>query len=303
MELDPSLACPVCGKPSKTSQGRAAHLRALHPEYVPPWTNSAEVITAPRLRDGNDQLTAERLRELVAGARDGVRRIIAAGLYAEKIAQELPHGQLTRWLEAHCPDVTIRSVRGWRELALGILKAIGANWKQCFRFEVPLELALLNPSLDLPENVKDTVTKIEGLISNKSARELKIQLRASEPMGGGDKIWRKWIRNNHPELIVEGRFPSRRDVSTEVRSEFRAATAKPRPIDLTNPEAKYSSFLVRKLTEDIGIATSTRILGQCPEEDLEGLRNAVGGIYQFIKRLYQSRDSARARPKPAKNRH
>ena len=42
-------------------------------------------------------------------------------------------------------------------------------------------------------------------------------------------------------------------------------------------------------------------MDQCPEEDLEGLRNAVARNPQFIKRLYRSRDSARVPvPKPAK---
>lgn len=252
------------------------------------------MIAGPRLRDGNDVMAAERLRELVAGARDGVRRIIAAGLYVEKLARELPHGQLSRWLEAYCPEVTSRSVRGWRALAMDILKAIGADWKQCFHFEVPLELALLNPSLDVPETVKDTARKIDVLISNKSARELKFQLRASEPMDGGDKIWRKWIRVNHPELIVDGKIPSRREVQAEVRAEFKLAASKASRHE--GPSASESSELqVRRLTDQISDATNLEIIGQCSEEALDELRNATGGLLLKIKRLLSSRQYSKGR--------
>lgn len=260
------------------------------------------MIAGPRLRSGNDKDAADRLRELVFEANYGVRRIIAAGLYVEKIAMELPHGQLSRWLEAHCPDVTMRSVSGWRELARGILRAIEVKPETCFQFEVPLELALLNPSMDVPEAVKDTAKKIEGLISNKSARELKFQLRASEPMDGGDKVWRKWIRVNHPELIIDGKIPSRMEVSADVRASFKAATTKAKaPID-PGADAKLATTLVQHLAEQISSATSIRILGQCSEEALDDLRDAVGGIRMFIERLDQGRAAARARPRLPKRR-
>ena len=104
---------------------------------------------APSLPKGNDAAVAEQLRHLVTDAEDGLRRILIAGFFIDRIAAELPHGQLGRWLEAHCPEVTHQTINRWRGLAKNVAEACQLKLNTRVQFDLPALLAM--PVDEVPE--------------------------------------------------------------------------------------------------------------------------------------------------------
>lgn len=133
----------------------------------------------PSLKSGKNAEAAAKLRELVTDARNGVRRIVALGLFCMHMKTELPHGQFARWLEAHCADISYRSLRAYMQLAEGVLKKCGIpNWQSlpiCHGGEI-----LLLPKAKVPKESLPLREKIFALIDGKSAHQLMLDFKQSD---------------------------------------------------------------------------------------------------------------------------
>ena len=58
------------------------------------------------LKGGNDALAAKQLNKLFTEAQNGMRRVIALGLFAWEIKEgQLKHGEFGAWLAEHCPKL------------------------------------------------------------------------------------------------------------------------------------------------------------------------------------------------------
>jgi len=138
--------------------------------------------TIPMLPKGNDAAVAQQLQTLVNDANDGLRRILAAGFFIECIAGELKHGQLGPWLEAHCPQVTRRSVERWRELARNVATAAKVKCDTVSQLEGAWTSGnfLTLPPTELPNELSEMRARIEEVIDGKTAKQLCLEFKQFE---------------------------------------------------------------------------------------------------------------------------
>ena len=297
---EPLHNCPHCRRTGLTEKGLKAHLNARHKGLIPaPAQAPLEVMTGPSLSGGNDAEVAAKLTELVQGAQDGLRRILVAGFFIESIVQQLPHGATRSWIELHCPGVSWQSVNRWRELARGVMEALGIEWDAAAKLPLPLHDALALPPAEVPKAMQELRGQIDDLIADKSARQLQLALRAADPKDGGDKMWAKWLRKHHPELIVDGVIPPRRKAPKDIRAafdEYRIRETK-KLLKEVGPKAYTDQVLM--LAEQIHAVCNTRVLGQASRESFERLDEARLALGDFMGRLAKGRESAHGRKERA----
>lgn len=114
----------------------------------------------------DDESVAVKLRELLRDADDGFRRVVKAGLYIEWIAANLGHGQLLPWLEAHCPDVSQRTIYNWRSLAKNLCEWAGLKFATIANLPVSGDRLLDCPASELPEPVADAREKMKAALGD-----------------------------------------------------------------------------------------------------------------------------------------
>ncbi len=105
----------------------------------------------PKLKCGNDEKVAEKLRAAIQDAKDGVRRIVAAGLFFEYIDANLEHGELEPWIKTYCTGISRSTYFGWKKLATDLMSSIGVKSATLLDFSVPLHEALLLLPDQLPK--------------------------------------------------------------------------------------------------------------------------------------------------------
>lgn len=152
-------------------------------EVMPATGSKKPAKAGPTLPRGNDAEVATELRRLVADAESGLRRILIAGFFIDRIAAELPKGQLRGWLETHCPDVTQRTTNRWRELAANVAGACGIKMDTRVHFDLPALLAM--PVEAVPEAQSDLRSKIDEMIDGKSFRQLTFAFKQAEEGADG----------------------------------------------------------------------------------------------------------------------
>jgi hypothetical protein len=148
------------------------------PTIAPPGKLSKMAKPAPSLPRGNDAEVASELRRLVSDAESGLRRILIAGFFIDRIAAELPHGAFRKWLDSHCPDVTCRTVERWRELAKNVADACGIKSDTRVAFDLPGLLAMRTD--DVPEAQSEMRSKLDEMIEGKSFRQLVFGFKQAE---------------------------------------------------------------------------------------------------------------------------
>src|ERR1051326_1943922 len=182
------------------------------------------------------------LNQLYREAQNGLRRVVAFGLYCYEVKDRIPHGKFGPWLKEHCPDISWRTVRCYMQLSSTVLENCGLQINDFLQIGSTLPFCrggklLLLEDDKVPAEVKPLREKICGLIDGKSARQLFLEFKTAEEdengkvsvlpaRGGGDRVWEAFIREKHPELIVDGRVPKRGKVDQSVRDELAAITAK-----------------------------------------------------------------------------
>ncbi|MFO1461292.1 MAG: hypothetical protein U1G08_18050 [Verrucomicrobiota bacterium] len=290
--------CPHCSRSGFTERGLKSHLSVQHKALIVAST-PLEVVTGPRLAGGNDAEVAAKLTELVRGAQDGVRRILVAGFFIESIVRQLPHGATRPWLEQHCPEIQWRTVNRWRELARGVMEALGIEWNAAAKLPLPLHDTLALPAGDVPKAMQELRGQIDDLIADKSASQLQLALRAADPKDGGDKQWAKWLRKHHPELIVDGVIPARGKVPKDIRAAFDEYRIKETKRLLKEVGPKAFTDQVLTLAEQIHAVCNTRVLGQASRESFQLLDEARLALGDFMGRMAKGRESAHGRKERA----
>ncbi len=138
---------------------------------------SKRLTITPSLRVVPDVVAADRLRELIKDADDGMRRILKCGLYIEWMAAVLPNGQLLKWIELHCPDVGLSTVYRWRSLAKNVCEWAGFEFSQWENLPFSGDKLLELPSTQLPHAVQAAREKMDLLLdSAKTPKQLFLDL-------------------------------------------------------------------------------------------------------------------------------
>ena len=172
---------------------------------------------------------AEHLVRLYRDAQDGIKRIIALGLFCLEIKARLPHGQFEAWIKKHvdhdASDVGFKSLERYTTLTRKVLEDCG--------FQIPTAVgicdspsrALMLPAADVPQQAKSFVAKITDAIEGKSLRQLEFDYKTPEdkkPRFGGGSIFEKFVKAKHPEMLAYSKPPTRASVPKAVRKEFDA---------------------------------------------------------------------------------
>lgn len=159
---------------------------------------------APQLLQGNDALAAAELKRLYTDAQDGIKRVIAVGLFAWQLKLEkLKRGQFGIWLHLNAPELCRESQNGFRAsssltsymgLTKNLLESAGWTLEKFFAAASKSQQLKASPifllsdpsSLDLPENVQALRGKIETIIEGKSARQLMLDFKQTEEDADGN---------------------------------------------------------------------------------------------------------------------
>lgn len=136
------------------------------------------------LAAGNDAVVAERLREYLRDAADGVRRIAIAGAYCEWIVQQLPHGKLGHWLAEHCPDVVEQTVRKWRQFSRSLFEA--AKRVHGGELTLPPHELLSAAVDDLSAEAREVRSALDDLLAGKTYRQLWFEFKQLEEGPDGE---------------------------------------------------------------------------------------------------------------------
>jgi hypothetical protein len=149
---------------------------------------AALAVEGPKLKTGNDASVALELGRLVRDAMDGTRRIVIAGLFLETIAENLPHGQLGPWIEAHEEEIGAKRVTifKWRQFAAQVVEAAGVKKYHTGYFSAPLHEVLALADAEVPADARKARAAIDALIEGKSKRTVQMELGLVEaaPRGG-----------------------------------------------------------------------------------------------------------------------
>lgn len=232
-------------------------------------------ITAPGAAEG------AQLAELYREAQSGLRRVIALGIFCYEIKSKLRHGQFQDWLAKNCQQISYRSVEQYMQLTRDVLGACGltmADLEARFQIRSTLRIChggefLLLPDAEVPPETRALRAKIFEIIDGKSARQLCWEFRSAEPTQlGGDHLWAKWLRAHHPELIHDGKIPTRAQVKKAIREEFLQTQAESHdPSALALAQKKIAVRLLERLTTSLGHAVEFEWLHHCDADLLPAL--------------------------------
>jgi hypothetical protein len=149
-------------------------------------TNKTTLVKVPTLKGGNDKEAAAQLKAFFAEAQNGMRRVVALGMFCYHLKEQLKHGQFQPWLAAACPDISYRSLASYMRLTRSVLEACGIKTIAAFskklralHFSNGSEILLL-PDADVPAEAKPLREKICSLIDGKSARQLFLEFKQTD---------------------------------------------------------------------------------------------------------------------------
>jgi hypothetical protein len=133
----------------------------------------------PSLKSGKNAEAAAHLTHLCEEARNGLRRVVALGMFCFQLKADLPHGQFQPWLAQHCPDVSYRSLAGYMQLTRGVLEKCGMSNVQALHFCHGGEILLLEEA-KVPKESRPLREKIFHLIDGKTAHQLMLDFKQSD---------------------------------------------------------------------------------------------------------------------------
>ncbi len=177
-----------------------------------------------------------RLKQMNRWSKEGLRRQLAFGAELWDVKVRLPHTKFGPWLKTNCAEISWRWANvlmlSWRG-ALDHCKLTPEGFIQIrssFQFAHSGDLLLLEPDR-IPDGLKAIRETIFGLVDGKSHRQFLLDVKSTTDDGngevivkrpGGDGVWRKWVEAQHPELVKDGKVPSRERVPAKVRKDFDA---------------------------------------------------------------------------------
>ena len=165
-------------------------------EVLPPAKMAFNAI----LKTGDDAATAKQLNKLFTEAQNGMRRVIALGLFAWQVKEtQLKHGEFGAWLATHCPKLATldamgkphasRALRGYMELTKNVLEGVGFSTIEKYldeaaKFSGNKSLNhggfLLIADKKVPESVKPLREKICQLVDGKTQRQLFLEFKQAD---------------------------------------------------------------------------------------------------------------------------
>ncbi|MCW5766999.1 MAG: hypothetical protein KIT68_13615, partial [Phycisphaeraceae bacterium] len=131
---------------------------------------------------------------------------------------------------------------------------------------------------------------VEKLVDGRSQLDFMASLGLMAPSGprGGDQFWAQFLRENHPELIVDGKVPPRGKAgarSKEIREEFsKWMQARLKP---STPEQKRQAAqaLLRQIDDVLMSAVNASVLGVLQPQDFAGTEAVTSMWVQRLKAL------------------
>lgn len=175
--------------------------KTLDLEVVKPVPKMANIAI---LKSGDDAATAKQLTKLFGEAQNGMRRVVALGLFAWEIKErQLKHGQFGAWLAVHCPKLATvdektgkafssRALRGYMDLTKSVLesvgfKTIGKYLDEAEQFAGVKNLKhggfLLLADKKVPDSARPLRDKICELVDGKTQRQLFLEFKQSDDEG------------------------------------------------------------------------------------------------------------------------
>ena len=171
--------------------------KPLEVEVLPP----AKCAFNAHLKGGDDAVTAKQLNKLFNEAQNGMRRVIALGLFAWQVKEtQLKHGEFGAWLAQHCPKLATidsvtskprasRALSGYMELTKNVLEGVGfptieKYLDEAAKFSGNKSLNhggfLLIADKKVPEAVKPLREKICQLVDGKTQRQLFLEFKQAD---------------------------------------------------------------------------------------------------------------------------
>ena len=242
---------------------RIPSAKRLVDQFAP--TEAVVVRDGPQLTIFSDQEAAQKVRQLVQDAQDGLRRIIVCGLYLETIKADLPHGQFGKWLETYCPEISRRTISVWMSLTSNIREACGIKLAAAANLKSPIYEAITLPPEDRPEEVRDVCARMDELMAGKSARQLLLEFKQAEEDEDGNLVARR------------GRLPGSK--SNRRRKGIQEG--------LDEAAAESVEFLTN-LKGDLYLAATGNGITRIPRELLEGLLQNAVQLSTRIRELLKS---------------
>lgn len=149
--------------------------------------SSTALQKGPRLKAGKDAEAAEQIRHYLAEAQNGLRRVVALGLFCIEIKEnQLKHGQFQPWLQAHCPDISYRSLAAYMQLTRSVLEKCGFKTLEAYFSKVQNlhfchggEILLL-PEHKIPDAAKPIRSLIFEVIDGKSTHQLMLEFKQAD---------------------------------------------------------------------------------------------------------------------------
>jgi hypothetical protein len=227
--------------------------------------------TGPKLKSGGDAEVASHLKSLCDEARNGLRRVVALGLFCFKIKADLPHGQFQPWLDQHCPDISYRSLASYMQLTDGVLKKCGVSKVQSLHFCHGGEFLLL-PDAKVPDEARPLRKKIFEIIDGKTAHQLMLDFKQSDEDEDGNQKSRR------------GRLKGCKGTTKEQRQRAREREEQERIEEIELTSADF-----RKWMEKHGDAKG---VGMISDGEFKKLRNTVAWFHVELERLHKQRGEA-----------
>jgi len=192
------------------AKARWAKIIAAHPNSAHAKPQALEVLppvkfaSAANLKSGNDAATAKQLNKLFTEAQNGMRRVVALGLFAWEIKEgQLKHGEFGAWLAEHCPKLATidtvtqkakpsRALQGYMELTKNVLESCGCPTIEKYLATIAkcADDAHLKPGQFLliadkkvPESLSPMREKIFELVDGKTQRSLFLEFKQCDDEG------------------------------------------------------------------------------------------------------------------------
>lgn len=244
----------------------------------------------PNLKSGNDAESAAHLIKLYDDAQNGMRRIIALGLFAWELKEtQLKHGQLGAWLAAHCPTLATsdsvtgkprasRALSGYMDLTRNVLESVGFKTigkylgtigKCASNAHLGQGQFLLIEDKKVPDELKPTRDKIFEIVDGKTQKQLFTEFKQAEEDDDG---------NARPK---RGQLKGSKGLTKEQRERAAARAEEQRIEEIQEQATETTGWLLEN--------ADAKNLGLIDEKILRKLRDAAETVAGFINRLEDSR--------------
>jgi phosphoribosylcarboxyaminoimidazole (NCAIR) mutase len=246
--------------------------------------------TIPKLKSGNDAEAGEKLTSLFDDAHNGMRKIIAFGLFAWELKEgQLKHGQFGAWLSAHCPKLATadsvtgkprpsRALSGYMDLAKNVLesagiatitKYLGTAGKCANAAHLGYGQFLLAEDKKVPDSIKPLRDKIFEIVDGKTQKQLFTEFKQAEDDEEG---------NAKPK---RGQLKGSKGLTKEQRERAALRAEQQRIEELEETIGETAAFLMENSDAKNFGQINSRVLGKL----LKAMETATG----FIHRTEESR--------------